>query len=97
MDGKAQIDEYILESPPEPAKRTTFYWGGFYAENVMYPNFSPNLLTTAGKYVWVQPVAAETGVPMVGDHNVNTGMFVEWILERPDTCLPSRYVLGVVD
>lgn len=97
MDGKAQVDEYILESLPELAQRTTFYWGGFYAENVMYPNFSPNLLTTAGKHVWVQPVAAETIVPMVGDHNVNTGIFVERILERPDTSLPSRYVLGVVD
>ncbi len=97
MDGKAQVDEYILECLPALAQKTTFYWGGFYAENVMYPHLRPNLLASAEKHVWVQPVAAETVMPMVGDHNVNTGIFVERVLEMPDVCLPGRYVLGVVD
>ena len=97
MDGKASVDEYILKSLPALAQKTTFYWGGFYAENVIYPPYSPSLLPSAGKKVWVQPVASQTLVPMVGDHNVNTGIFVQRILEKPDLCLPMGYVLGVVD
>lgn len=97
MDGKARVDEYIISSLPGLAAKTTFYWGGFYAENVTYPNFRPGFLDSAAKHVWVQPVAATTVVPMVGDHHVNTGVFVRRILERRDVCLPGRYVLGVVD
>jgi hypothetical protein len=97
MDGKARVDEYIFECLPELARKTTFYWGGFYAENVTYPMFRPGLLESAGKWVWVQAVAEGTVVPMVGDHTVNTGIFVSRVLERPDLCLPGRYVLGVVD
>ena len=97
MDGKAQVDEYILKSLPKLAQKTTFYWGGFYAENVTYPPYEPIRLPSAGKYIWVQPVASHTLVPMVGDHTVNTGIFVQRILDKADLCLPKRYVLGVVD
>lgn len=97
MDGKAQVDDYIVKALPALARKTTFYWGGFYAENVTYPPYSPSLLPSAGKYVWVQPVAPQTLVPMAGDHNTNTGIFVRQILERPELCLPMGYVLGVVD
>jgi NmrA-like family len=97
MDGKAEVDEYIINSLPALARITTFLWGGFYAENVQYPNFAPNFLATAGKYVWVQPVGARTLVPMVGDHSVNVGIFVERVLARPETCLPMKYVLAVTE
>ena len=97
MDGKARVDDYVLECLPSLAQKMTFYWGGFFADNVTYPSFRPNILESAGKCVWVQPVAAETVVPMVGDHTVNTGIFVQRILRRPDVCLPGKYVLGVVD
>ncbi|OAQ96064.1 hypothetical protein LLEC1_03505 [Akanthomyces lecanii] len=97
MDGKAQVDEYILHSLPALAQKTTFYWGGLYAENVTYPPFKPSYLETAGEYVWVQPVAPQTLVPMVGDHTVNTGLFVQKTLENPASSLPRKYVLGVTD
>lgn len=97
MDGKAQVDEYIISNLPALAEKTTFYWGGFYAENVTYPPYGPNYIQSAGKYVWVQPVADWTLVPLVGDHTVNTGIFVRRILEKPELCLPRGYVLGVVD
>lgn len=97
MDGKAQVDEYIIKELPLLAKKTTFYWGGLYAENVTYPSNAPSVLMGAQKHVWVQPVNGSTVVPMVGDHSVNTGIFVRRILEKPNLCLPTRYVLGVVD
>ena len=49
MDGKAQVDEYILKSLPKLAQKTTFYWGGFYVENVTYPPYEPIRLPSAGK------------------------------------------------
>jgi hypothetical protein len=97
MDGKAQVDEYILSSLPELTQKTTFYWGGLYAENVNYAPFRPSFLETAGKYSWVQPVASQTVVPMVGDHTVNTGLFIQKILEKPEASLPGKYILGVAD
>jgi hypothetical protein len=97
MDGKAEVDEYILHSLPALAQKTTFLWGGFYAENVLYPNFVPNFVSSAGKHIWIQPVGAQTLVPMVGDHNTNIGIVVERLLERPDLCLPMMYVLAVTE
>lgn len=97
MDGKAQVDEYILGSLPALAHKTTFYWGGLYAENVNYAPFRPCFLDTAKRYAWVQPVASQTVVPMVGDHTVNTGLFIQKILQRPHVSLPAKYVLGVAD
>jgi NmrA-like family len=97
MDGKARVDEYILACLPELARKTTFYWGGFYAENVAYPNFMPNWMESAGRWVWVQPVGRGTALPMVGDHGVNTGVFVERVLARRGVCVQGRYVLGVVE
>jgi len=97
MDGKAEVDDYIINCLPALARKTTFFWGGFYAENVLYPNFSPNLLATAEKHVWVQPVDQHTPIPMVGDHNINVGIFVERVFSRPEICLPMKYVLGVTE
>jgi hypothetical protein len=97
MDGKAQVDEYILKSQPALARKAMFLWGGFYAENVQYPNFVFHALGDSGKYVWIQPVRDGTVVPMVGDHNSNIGTIVERMLERPDICPPMTYVLAVTD
>lgn len=66
MDGKAQVDEYIINSLPALAEKTTFLWDGFYSKNVRYPNFTFYFLTSAGKHVWVQRVGAQTIVPMSG-------------------------------
>lgn len=74
MDGKALVDEYILKSVPALAQKLTLYWGGFYAETVTYPAYSPSLLLSAWKKVWVQPVASQTLAPMVGEHNGDTGI-----------------------
>lgn len=74
MDGKAEVDEFIINSLPALAQKATFYWGGLYAENVTHPSYRPNFLETAQKYAWIQLVEAFTIVPMVGDHTINTGL-----------------------
>ena len=97
MDGKAEVDEYILSPLPALAQKTTFLWGGFYAEDVLYPKFVPNFVASAGKHVWIQPVHASTLVPMVGDRSVGLEIVVVRVLARPELCLPSKYVLAVTE
>lgn len=42
VDKKAEVDEYIKNSLPALAKKTTFLWHGFYASNLLYfPNLKP--------------------------------------------------------
>jgi len=93
FEAKAQVDEYILSQLPELAKKTTFLWVAYYASNLKFPLFTPNLVETSGKYVWIQPVGPETRITTIGDHRVNVGMFVRAIFDKPDLTR-GRYVLA---
>lgn len=97
LDGKAEVDEYILSVWPSLAYRTTFLWVGFYAENVLDPFFQPHFLSSAGKYVWIQPIGPETLIPLAGDHVSNVGVIVEKLLGQPHISLPRRYVSAVTE
>lgn len=46
FEGKNQIDAYIKKDFNLLSK-TTFLWNSFYASNLMYPPFTPNLLVSA--------------------------------------------------
>ncbi|KAJ5881209.1 uncharacterized protein N7473_012262 [Penicillium subrubescens] len=48
FESKASVDEYILKQFPELTK-TTFLWIAYYANNLTFPPFTPNLLKTSGK------------------------------------------------
>ncbi|KAF9017292.1 NAD(P)-binding protein [Hymenopellis radicata] len=88
---KVTVDEYIL-SLPELAKKTTFLLLGFYVSNLA--TFNPPRQRKDGTYAWRQPLPPTTYMPLTGDVENNTGIFVAKILERPDLCLPSKYVLA---
>ena len=87
MDGKAAVDESIVQKVPELASKTTFLYVGFYAGNLRYPNFVPSLLASSRKWVWVREVGESTLVPMAGDEGVNVGAVVERVLERKEATL----------
>jgi hypothetical protein len=55
FESKASVDEYILKQFPELTK-TTFLWIAYYANNLTFPPFTPNLLKTSGKYGWYSPL-----------------------------------------
>jgi len=93
FEGKNQIDAYIKQNPTLFAK-TTFIWNTYYASNLMFPLFTPNFVKTSGKYVWLQPTPASTGVAILGDPTTNVGPFVSGILRRPDLTLPGKFVLA---
>jgi len=76
IDGKTQEDEYVINSLSALVEKTIFLWGGFYSENVRYPNYTFNFLTSGGKLVWVLSGGAQMIVPIVGNHNANSGTVV---------------------
>ncbi|KAK0481183.1 putative hscarg dehydrogenase [Armillaria luteobubalina] len=94
FDSKAHVDEYIISSLPDLAKKTTFFWAGYYATNL---GSSTSLRKEAGKYIWVLPCAPSAATPMVGLTTANVGVFVAGILAKPEITLPSKYVLGSVE
>ncbi|KAK0203273.1 hypothetical protein DFS33DRAFT_1439206 [Desarmillaria ectypa] len=46
-DSKARVDDYIFSSLPDLAKKTTFFWAGFYATNL--GSFLPPVKQESGK------------------------------------------------
>ncbi|KAK0216645.1 putative hscarg dehydrogenase [Armillaria nabsnona] len=94
IDSKPHIDEYIF-SLPELAKKTTFFWAGFYATNL--GSFMPPVKQESGKYAWVLPCTPSAAAPMMGLTDANVGVFVSAILAKPEITLPSKFVLGSVE
>ena len=91
FEGKNQIDTHIKQNPELLAK-TTFLWNTYYASNLTFPMFTPNLLKTSGKYVWLLPTPASTAITILGDPTTNVGPFVSAILRRPELTLPAKFV-----
>ncbi|KAK0434218.1 putative hscarg dehydrogenase [Armillaria borealis] len=96
FDCKAAVDEYIFTTLPSLATKTTFFYSGYYASNLL-ELLPPVKDASSGKYTWVQPCSPGTRTPMMGLAEINVGIFVEAILENPAISLPSKYVLGSVD
>lgn len=94
FDSKALVDEYIISSLPDLAKKTTFFWAGYYATNL---GSSTSLKKESGKYLWILPCSPNAATPMVGLTAANVGVFVAGILAKPEITLPSKYVLGSVE
>lgn len=96
FESKASVDEYILKQFPELASKTTFLWVAYYAYNLTFPLFTPNLLKTSGKYGWVQPAGPSTPITTIADQRRNVGIFVEAILRQP-ALTRGRYVHAEVE
>ncbi|KUJ10842.1 NAD(P)-binding protein [Mollisia scopiformis] len=92
---KNQVDDYI-KSHGKLLEKTTFLWCAFYAQNFAYPIFSPTFLKTAGKYVLLAPVPANTLVETIGDVSKNLGKFSSAILAQPEKTR-SKIVLGSIE
>lgn len=96
FESKSSIDEYILKQLPELASKTTFLWVAYYASNLTFPLFTPNLLKTSGKFGWVQPAGPSTPITTIADQRKNVGIFVEAILRQP-VLTRGRYVHAEVE
>ncbi|KAK0457216.1 putative hscarg dehydrogenase [Desarmillaria tabescens] len=95
VDSKARVDEYIHSTLPDLAKKTTFFWAGFYATNL--GSFVPPVKQESGKYAWVLPCTPKATGPMMGLTDANVGVFVSAILAKPEITLPAKIVLGSVE
>ncbi|KAH8817478.1 hypothetical protein F5884DRAFT_779523 [Xylogone sp. PMI_703] len=95
-EAKARVNEFIKSNPVLSAK-TTFLWLGFFESNFQNPGFAPIYDKMLDRYILQLPTPPTTLFWMMGDSNINTGLFVRGILNRPDISLPGKYVLGNVE
>lgn len=86
FEAKNRVDAYIKADANLFAK-TTFLWITFYANNYLFPMFTPNFLKSSGKYIQLSPAAASTPVHTIGDTRANVGAFATAILRRPEISL----------
>jgi len=93
FEAKNQIDRYIRSDAKLLAK-TTFLWITFYAQNYLFPMYTPIYVPTAGKYIQIQSTPADVPIASVGDAHTNIGIFVKAILANPQKTLPGRFVLA---
>jgi hypothetical protein len=90
FEAKNKVDAYIKNNA-SLLGRTTFLWNTYYASNFTFPMFTPNLLQTSGKYIWIQCTPPSTAISLLGDQNSNVGPFVSAILAQPQKTL-GRFV-----
>ncbi|KAN0115552.1 NmrA-like family protein-like protein [Hyaloscypha variabilis] len=96
FEAKNQIDAYI-KSDPALLPKTTFVWVTFFASNLFFPMFTPNLIKSSGKYVWLQPAPADTPILSVGDQKKNVGPIILAVANKPELTLNGKFVLATVD
>ncbi|PLB40929.1 uncharacterized protein BDW47DRAFT_122999 [Aspergillus candidus] len=91
FQGKANVDVYIKEHLPELYAKTTFTIFTIFGANVvLYDIFRPLYLPSAQKWIQFYPAPPQAPYPSVGDHRINSGIFVRSIVENPPT--PGTYV-----
>jgi hypothetical protein len=77
--------------------KATFFYIMFHASNPQYPVFAPIKVESVGKYIWLLPCPKETPFFATGNHRINSRIFVESILSRPDLTSNGKFVLDKVD
>ncbi|KFZ16051.1 hypothetical protein V501_02430 [Pseudogymnoascus sp. VKM F-4519 (FW-2642)] len=94
FDYKAAVEDYIRETLPELASKTTYLWVGWYASNLtgLKPLFDP----VSGKSIWLQPSIGSAKLPIAGQTSVNVGIAVEAIVSNPELT-KGKYVPLVTD
>lgn len=101
-ESKNRVDDYIKETHPLLLRKTTFFWVGWYASNMVYPWFKPIALPSADGGAGPKPciqllsVGPSTMVPLAGDEKTNVGLFVRAILNHPKRTLPAKTVAGFI-
>jgi hypothetical protein len=77
-DSKATIVDYIEESQPDLAKKTSFIYVGAYNTN---PFLNPRLDPVTGSYLFILPMKESTRMPII-DPKISTGPFVHTLVEN---------------
>ncbi|EXJ83108.1 hypothetical protein A1O1_06726 [Capronia coronata CBS 617.96] len=91
MDSKNRVDKYLEQHYPDLLAKTTFLRVAWYAENLAWHDFfKPQKYNPGGQYIFVQPCAPTTVIPMAGHVRKNTGTFVKAVLSHPEKSLPAK-------
>ncbi|KAJ0413900.1 hypothetical protein BJY00DRAFT_305977 [Aspergillus carlsbadensis] len=93
FQGKANVDVYIKTELPELYSKTTFVVFTIFGANVVsYEIFRPVYLPSAKKWIQFYPAPPETPYPSMGDHRINSGIFVHAVITTPTPPAPGTYV-----
>ncbi|CAK7237131.1 hypothetical protein SBRCBS47491_009872 [Sporothrix bragantina] len=82
FEGKARADEFIKQDPTLLPKTTFCFFTTFTSNVTHYDVFRPFYLEAAKKWVQLYPADPELGYPVLGDHTVNTGIFVRSLVDN---------------
>ncbi|KAL1847783.1 hypothetical protein Plec18167_002515 [Paecilomyces lecythidis] len=92
FEGKGKASAYIQENLPDLYQKTTFCIFTIFAENmILYPIFKPIWVESAKKYIQLWPTPPSTPYLSIGDHRINSGVFVRAIVKNPPPN-PGTYV-----
>ncbi|KAH8650560.1 hypothetical protein BGZ60DRAFT_388903 [Tricladium varicosporioides] len=97
FEGKAKTDLFIKQLLPDLAAKTTFVIFTIFASNpVLYPIFRPIYVESANKYIQMYPTNPQSPYPSMGDHAINSGIFVHSIVTN-DLAPPGSYIKCTVE
>ncbi|KAI1079915.1 hypothetical protein F5B20DRAFT_541594 [Whalleya microplaca] len=97
FEGKSKVDKYIKEHLPDLYNKTLFFIFTIFTDNfVLYDIFKPIWIAAAQKWIQFAPTDPQTPYTSIGDHKVNSGIFVRAALRNPDI-KPGTYVYCNVD
>jgi hypothetical protein len=93
---KVLVDDYIRAKPALLTK-TTFLRCAYYSTNFASPFLKPIFVPTAGQYIQMQSVPADTPVACIGDPRANLGAFVEASLAQPEKTRGGKVVFAYLE
>ncbi|KAL4792597.1 hypothetical protein BDV19DRAFT_400423 [Aspergillus venezuelensis] len=97
-ESKNNVERYIRSDLPELMEKTTFLWLGWYASNILAPPCHPSKIHSidgTDTYVTLWSVPSTTKIPLLGDENINPGLFVRSVLSQPEKTQKGTYVRGI--
>ncbi|KAH7152641.1 hypothetical protein EDB81DRAFT_867995 [Dactylonectria macrodidyma] len=82
FEAKARVDEFIKADEALLEKTTFCFFTTFVHNLTHYDSFKPFYLLTAKKWIQFYPAAGNSVYPCLGDHKVNTGIFVRSLIQN---------------
>ncbi|KAI0012335.1 hypothetical protein F4779DRAFT_569279 [Xylariaceae sp. FL0662B] len=97
FEGKSKVDRYIKEYLPDLYNKTLFFFFTIFTDNFkLYDIFKPVWIAAAQKWIQFYPTDPQTPYTTIGDHKVNSGIFVRAALRKTEI-KPGSYIRCYID
>ncbi|KAF7557762.1 hypothetical protein G7Z17_g494 [Cylindrodendrum hubeiense] len=81
FEAKARVDEFVKQDQNLLGKTTFCFFTTFSHNLTHYEIFKPFFLPAAKKWIQLYPADPKLGYPCLGDHRINTGIFVRSLVQ----------------